>query len=45
MTGGGVDADLTHRLLERAKEKKLEKPESIERYDTRTMDCNGEYQK
>lgn len=28
---GGVDADLTHKFLESAKEKKIEKPESIER--------------
>lgn len=28
---GGVDADLTHKFLESAKEKKLEKPQSIEK--------------
>lgn len=40
---GGVDADLTHKFLESAKEKTKNPNQS--RDDTRTIDCNGEYKK
>lgn len=42
---GGVDADLTHTFLESAKEKKNQKNPNQSRDDTRSIDCNGEYQK